>query len=352
MQNKSTPKFLTFLLLMIIFVIGLWLRFYGINRENFAFTYDIGRDFLIVRDIVLFHKITLIGPTTGINGLFYGPWWYWILSIPFIIGNGDPKIVSYIFALIGALLIPLGYLFVLKMDKKSNQFLPLIFAAIIAFSTINISASDLIWNPHLAPLFLIGWLFSLSLFFKEKDYASIFLGIFSALVLEHEAAFGLFFLFASIISFLLFCRNRIKFKSVILFAFGLFLIFWPRLVFDLRHSFIMSKNLIKLFTDGGLSSGKISLTTRFTDRIGYFINTWNQTVANNNRIIGIIIFIIVVISIITQFAKFKLIQKNIIKYLSLIILLVYLTFSLYGGDFWGYYLVGLPLFFCLLVYFE
>ena len=55
-----------------------------------AYTYDQGRDFIVGANIIRLHKIPFIGPTTGINGLFHGSWWYYLLVIPYIVFKGAP----------------------------------------------------------------------------------------------------------------------------------------------------------------------------------------------------------------------------------------------------------------------
>src|SRR3989338_2214356 len=96
-----SKKLLAFFLVFIILLIGSWLRFSGILSNSFAFTYDVGRDMLAVRNIIVDHKFSLIGPTTGVEGIFYGPWWYLILSIPFFLFSGNPQGIAFFMGLIG-----------------------------------------------------------------------------------------------------------------------------------------------------------------------------------------------------------------------------------------------------------
>src|SRR5258706_15615169 len=92
-------------LLFIIIIIGSYLRLIGIATKSFAFTYDVGRDMLALQQIVYAHKIPLIGFTTGVEGIFYGPWWYYILSLPFAVSWGNPQYVGYFIALTGIVTI-------------------------------------------------------------------------------------------------------------------------------------------------------------------------------------------------------------------------------------------------------
>src|SRR3989344_8206070 len=122
-------KLLIFFGLLVILGIGSWFRISGILSKSFAFTYDVGRDLLQVEKIVRGGDMVLIGPTTGLSGLFYGPWWYYILSIPFILTDGDPQRVNLFFALLGVIIVLLGFIF---GKKLSGVFLGLVLASIIA----------------------------------------------------------------------------------------------------------------------------------------------------------------------------------------------------------------------------
>ena len=60
------------------------------------FHVDVARDFLVIRDIVQNHKITLIGPRSGgIPGVFHGPLWLYLNIPSYLVGHGDPVIVGY-----------------------------------------------------------------------------------------------------------------------------------------------------------------------------------------------------------------------------------------------------------------
>src|SRR5947208_1108732 len=94
-------KLFYYSILGIIILLGSWLRLSGIFSNSFAFTYDVGRDMLEIRNIVVNHHLTLIGQTTGIQGIFYGPWWYYILVVPFTLSGGNPQGIAFFIALTG-----------------------------------------------------------------------------------------------------------------------------------------------------------------------------------------------------------------------------------------------------------
>src|SRR3972149_12110870 len=137
------------LILYLIILIGIFLRFQGVFSNSFAFTYDVGRDMLAVSDIASLNKIPLIGATTGLPGVFYGPWWYYMLTPFFIIFSGNPQGIAFVMALVGVITIIAGYF----LGKAlGGNFLGLSLAVLISVSAILISLSSQIWNPNIVPI--------------------------------------------------------------------------------------------------------------------------------------------------------------------------------------------------------
>src|SRR3989338_3275443 len=89
----------------VILVVNFLLRIPITALGFFALTYDQGRDLLLVSNIVYNHNLTLIGPTTGLQGIFYGPYWYYFLAPLIFLSGGDPQKVAVFFSFIGVLTI-------------------------------------------------------------------------------------------------------------------------------------------------------------------------------------------------------------------------------------------------------
>src|SRR5438309_774481 len=106
--NKKSK--ITIFILGFLIVVAFLLRFYLIP-QNLFFGYEQGRDMLVVKDIALDHKLTLIGPKTDIDGVFHGPLFYYLSAIPFLITKGNPIGISAFFIAISSLtVIPLYFL--------------------------------------------------------------------------------------------------------------------------------------------------------------------------------------------------------------------------------------------------
>ncbi|MCX6722657.1 MAG: hypothetical protein NT094_01140, partial [Candidatus Staskawiczbacteria bacterium] len=124
-----------YLFLYLIIIIGAFLRLQGVFTNSFAFTFDVGRDMLALWDIAYLHKISLIGATTGLPGVFYGPWWYYLLTPFFILFSGNPQGIALTMSLIGIVTIFFGFVF---GKKLGGMFLGFCIALLISISPVLI----------------------------------------------------------------------------------------------------------------------------------------------------------------------------------------------------------------------
>src|SRR3989338_751022 len=89
------------LAIFFILLVSLPKRLILTSNGIFAFNYDQGRDFLAVSKIIYEKDLVLIGQTTGLQGVFYGPWWYYFLAPLIYVFGGDPQKVAIALALFG-----------------------------------------------------------------------------------------------------------------------------------------------------------------------------------------------------------------------------------------------------------
>ena len=339
-----------YLFLYLIILIGAFLRLQGVFTNSFAFTYDVGRDMLELWNIAYLHKIPLIGATTGLPGVFYGPWWYFFLTPFFFIFSGNPQGLALMMSLVGIASIFLGFMLGRKIG---GSFLGLSLAALISTSPVFISLSAQIWNPNVAPLFVL-----LILVVLHKIYSSdkanklkyyFLLGLLLVLVIDLEIIFGLLLSLGIIISVILIVNKRIPLKGVASFVLGWLVILLPRIVFELRHGFLMTKSFFAFFFTA-TSSKQINtpLPNPFIDKFGVIFSQFNSTLAANNRWLGLIVLIYVVFSTVLFYKKSEENIRNFIK-TSVVVILVFLTGTIFfNHDIWPHYLVGVPVFYILL----
>lgn len=335
-------------LLFLILSIGIFLRLQGVVTNSFAFTYDVGRDLLAVNNIVKTHELPLIGFTTGVEGIFYGPWWYYILTLPFIVSGGNPQFIVFFIACTGILTIFLGY-FIGK--KIGGRFLGLTFAVLMSVSPVLIGISSQIWNPNVAPLFVMITFFVLYKIFTDnsiKPITGIFLGVLLGLIIDSEIVFGLLLFSGYIISLVIILRKQVFKLGSLFVPLGLLIIFSPRIFFELRHHFIMTSTILHMITNRTGSAGKPFIESVLA-KLVIFHNLFTDTIVNHYMLLSFLIIIFCFVILIKFFKKINQVERNFLI-LSLIVVFCFIIgIGLFSHDIWSHYLVGLPVFYILVV---
>ena len=138
------------LLIVIILITGVLFRLALTANGNFLFHMDSARDMVDVREMVILKKIRLIGPTSAIDGLFSGPAWYYLLSVPFILSGGDP----YAAILMQIILWAIGGFFLLKLVSSWGKWLIVPIGFIWIASNHIVLTSFYAFNP--TPVMLLS----------------------------------------------------------------------------------------------------------------------------------------------------------------------------------------------------
>ncbi len=336
-----------YLLLYLIIIIGSFLRLQGVFTNSFAFTYDVGRDMLTLWNIVYLHKISLIGATTGLPGVFYGPWWYLMLSPFFFLFSGNPQGIAFTMSLVGILSIFLAYI----VGKSiGGGFLGLLFAALVSVSPVMISLSAQIWNPNIAPLFILLVFLVLKNIYDPKDKRLrnyLFLGFLLVLIADLEIVFGLLFLISIIISILVIARKKLHILSIIYFAAGAVFILLPRIIFEIRHKFLMTQSFLR-FLSNGSSQNFSFLPSVLLNRLSILFDQFNSTLALGNNLLAIIILLFILYAIVFLIKKEGTNIKNFVKTSVIVLIFFMIGIIFFNHDIWPHYLVGLPLFYIFL----
>lgn len=344
----SRDSVVTFISLFVVICIGIYLRIGGILSNSFAFTYDVGRDLLKVQEIVVHGDIPLIGQTTGLGGLFYGPWWYYILTPPFILFQGNPQGIVFFMMIIGVATILLSY-YLGKIIQ--GRVLGVIFASIISISPVMIGYSNQIWNPNIAPFFVIGIFILLEKLYASKKAFILYLmiGILLGLTIDSEILFGVLFSAGIVLGLIYQFRRKIFQRSFLGLFLGLFIIFLPRIIFEFRHNFIMSKTILTPKENG---EGLISLSTFLPEIPNRFLSIFYQfseTLSHNNLVIGGVLFCLSTIVILFSFKKITPGSKRLLVYMFIVILVFIFGTSIFDRAIWGHYIVALPVLYIIFI---
>ncbi len=135
------------LLLVIIILLGLYLRFYRIET-SLKFGWDQARDSWKVRDILVKHQLVLNGPRTGIGHFHLGPLYYYLLTPFYFMTNLDPTAANY-FNMLANMFNFIAIYLVTK--KLFSQNLGLFAVALYASNNFMINYGKIPWNISLVP---------------------------------------------------------------------------------------------------------------------------------------------------------------------------------------------------------
>lgn len=340
------------ILLSIIPAIGIFQRVY---LGDFAFWYDPARDMLSA--LTNLQKPTLIGPTSGIPGVFYGPYWIWLISVAQMFSK-DPRIVMFII-----MTIPYLVIFPFILSKYISVLRPTTIAIVWLFFLLhyNYYFTDL-WNPYPAPLLLLLTILLIykSQFALSKKYLILFLatGFTAGILVNFHLSLGigmmlgilLYLLSALIINII---RSETKLQTLlhigylyIAFLLGFILAFLPYIIFEVRHQFQQTLAFSNAFmsyggvvTLQGLSSGEI--INNFIERGADLINVTNP------------IFLILLLIALIYTKGFRNTANNIQELKLLLIALsifigiaiIYLTAK---NPIWEYHFTGIEILFLII----
>src|SRR3989344_1374407 len=265
-------------ILLVLYLVSVILPFiialHSISVGNIPFWYDPARDFLLGQDNI--KKITLIGPTSGIPGIFYGPYWIWLISLGQLVSK-DPRVVVFLILAIPYMVI---FPFVLFRFKKIFGISTIIILWLYFSFSSGLYYSTNLWNPHLAPILFLTLTYLLVTTDMITNRANAFLNIISAgiimgLILNLHISFGVAVLFSCVIFFIIsaieICLKKgyqLKGRLLniltcfILFVFGVFIVFTPFFLFEIKHGFHQIQTAINVFTANGSVVSENGLSDR------------------------------------------------------------------------------------------
>lgn len=315
---------------LLILILAIFLRFYRLDQLT-TFGGDQGQDFLVVKDMVLDHRWTLLGIKTSVGAFFQGPVYLYILYPFFLLFHLKPIAGAVAAVTISISTIILLYFTCLKYFSKK---VALSSSLLFAVSPEFIKYGNTPLYQHFLPFFIVLSLF-LFLSKKENFFTPVFLGVVVGLGIElHLLNISLalaYFLF-----YLLFLKNI---RKIILYCAGAVIGISPTILFELRHQFLN----IHLFLNYQNSvHSSLSLATL----PGQWIKGSAMFLTGNFLLAG---FLVLVLTIFLLFTS-KLSPPNFVKIKKLTLLTLTITFllSLRFSAFEPHYLLPVWILFIIL----
>lgn len=318
---------------------------------NVPFWYDPARDLLMAWDNL--RKPTLIGPTSGIPGIFYGPQWIWLLSIGVAISKDPRFVVFLILTLPYFILLPLS---IMKLRGKLVDWKTMAAVWLLSIFAFG-SYANQIWSPNLAPLLFFLLLAVLYLMPKATEKLSLahffLLGLIQGLLLQHHISFGVVLTVAWVLYFVLLFLKRKNYTFLIintgLFIAGFLIMQLPFFVFEARHGFMQVKSLLYTLGHSGPVVGQVGLTRveiiqRFIERGAGALSLPKQ--------FGLGIDILILFFIIQRLKKKTIYSdsdKNILLFICAVAVALFFVYFGTRNPIWDYHFIGVEVLFIFLI---
>lgn len=242
LKSEISRHPIVYFFLVVILLAAFFVRVYRLD-QLLGFYYDQGRDALVIWQFWHEGKLFLIGPTTGIEGIFRGPWYYWLIAPFYLLGAGNPVWPSVFLALISVLAVGLLFYLTSKVAGRLAGFIAVILAS---FSYYLVVASRWLSNP--TPMLLISMLLILFMFLvlEGKKWAWIGIALMLGMAMQFGSAAEVFY-FPAVAVFALWQRKNLPSKKILTLSFLVLLVpFLPQIIFDLKHGGIL-RTAIKQF---------------------------------------------------------------------------------------------------------
>lgn len=231
------------------------------------FHFDSARDMLWVRNIVVGKHLTLLGPWASLQGVFYGPLTYYLLSLFFWLFGGHP-VSGSVYALMVSSAALVLFFFFLKRTFDINT--ALIGTVLFGFSSITIAISRFVFQSNPSLILGVLILFPLWKLCRKKLSALPYLFLITGLGVHTNLFWPVFtapYLF--VLLFWLRLKPSVKqwFQSMIFFLVPLV----PHLLFEVRNNFLQSKSLLSFVMGENESlGGSIPVLDRINERLHLF----------------------------------------------------------------------------------
>lgn len=334
---KMLDKIIFFLFGITLLVSGM-IRFGQTKNYNFPFTYDQARDMLEIRALGEFKDLAVMGPTTSINGLRLGPFYYYINLPAYWAGSGDPQfLVNW-----NIILFLLTGIVIFLFFQKRNIVLGFIIASLYLTAPQLFSTTRYFWNANMATYFSVFFYLSLWRYLEKKDLKSIlYLAITGGLLTQFEAAFGIVCILFSVL--VLIINNKPKLWKY--YAIGLVPWFLPQIAMEIKNRFQMTKLLLGMLTGTNEVLGsKLTFWQTLVSHGGSFLNYFEGQFIL--PYFGGLIILLLAIFLILLFSKDK---KYGFYFLGFLLFTFIFYLAIYHHPIKSWYLDSLRVWYCFVV---
>lgn len=308
------------------------------------FYYDQGRDALVIWRLWHEGKLFLIGPITGLKGIFLGPFYYYLIAPFYLLGGGNPLYPAVFLAFLSVIAILMVYILGNSMHSRMAG----LFAAIIAAFSFNIFLASR-WLANPTPILLSSVLLLYSLWEivnggsrKWWIVALLLVG----LSLQFESASAVFYI-PILLLFLLWMRyGNLRARSIqlpdlktyIYSLIAFFITIIPQIIFNFRHENILFKNVYDLFFQE--KAFQPTIQNVFVERSNYFWRVLSTKLFPASSSYAVVF---IFLSFLFLLIRRKNLRKGLLKLFLIFLgtpIIGYYLFQGNYGNIYDYYLTG------------
>lgn len=246
-SNKPKGGFLIITICFVLLTLyHIFLSSASVRAGDILFISDIARDMYLLQEI-RDKGMILIGPRSSVGGLFHGPLWAYITYPGYVLGKGDPVMVGWFWIFLITVFLILSYIVTRKLFGTATAMMYTIF-----MSVYYIFNANQLFNPDGAMFLLPFYYFLFVRYFETQKLKYLIVHVLViGLIIQFQMAVGLPLLVISIATLgaRMIQKDRLSHIpafTVILLPLSTFLLF------DLRHEFILTKNVFRhLNADSG-----------------------------------------------------------------------------------------------------
>lgn len=332
-------------MIWIILFLAFVARSYRVT-EFLGFWFDQGRDALVISNLLHNGKFFLIGPTTGVEGIFLGPFYYYLMAPFYALGRGNPIYPAIFFALLSTAAI---YLMYRLARRYVGHWAGIIAAVLYAFSFQFIGYNRWLANPAPLPFFAVAALWGVtSLVYSDRRWwLWPLLGLALGLSLQLEAASATFFL-PVVITLLVVYRKKLVVNSqkiiFLISSFGATLL--PQLLFDFRNQHILLNSFYKFLVSE--KSFQPAVIAFFSQRLRFYYEVFtNKFVLHSQTALPFVVLTLLMLVVVWRKLPQPFTKILLFWWATPVVILLF-----YHGNYgqvWDYYFTGIYPALCILI---
>lgn len=254
----------------VVLLCGFFLRIAHLG-DNFQFAYDQARDALRILEITQ-GKLKLVGPDTDIRGIFNGPFFYYLLVIPNLVGGFNPRFVIIFMIFLNVLSSLLVYWFGYRLSN--NKLIGLITLILWSVSNEQLTYARYISNASLMGPTTLAFFYLFYEYYRTKRLRWL---IAASVAWGLAVQMNFYLIYLGIVYLFLLKRKSLVHLGLALLtcAAGISYLF----IAELKWGFAGSKALITYFFEQ--KTFTTSIISRLSEAVNSYINRFEQTLSWN-----------------------------------------------------------------------